>query len=146
MSKLRRNLKLEVGGMSGILPHYDARDNPPLSGRDISRYVSVPIVRDENFRGGNAIILLGGDGSVGHWVCVVNGEYWDSYGQKPPKWIKMPYSRRTYQSDRSVDCGKFAVLRMRNCHLNNEQFNKMFDVLIESSNMSPNVLIDRIVN
>jgi len=59
---------------------------------------------------GTYLILLGHEGSVGHWVCVNNGQYFDPIGEgAPTKLGDLPYSQFQYQSTYGEYCGVWCL-------------------------------------
>ncbi len=60
---------------------------------------------------GTHIILLRKDNGVGHWVCQMDGEYFDSTSVGPPtKLGKLKYNEFQYQGSYSEYCGIFCLL------------------------------------
>ena len=60
--------------------------------------------------GSYIILLQGEEGAVGHWVCMIDGLYFDSTGIGPPQSLGvLPYSKKQFQSAYAEFCGVWCV-------------------------------------
>ena len=93
--------------------------------------VDIKDLREPINQKGSFIILLNDGQSVGHWVAVYNGKYFDSMGIPPPMILGLKYfSKRQYQSTYTDYCGIWCLLWLY-CKQNNKM-----DILNQFVNLS----------
>ena len=84
-------------------------------------------------KGSYLILLRPEDIDVGHWVCVVDGHWFDSMGEGPPKAMgKLKYNEKQVQSAYGSYCGIWCLLWMyAKQHHDEKLFHRFHDLNVK---------------
>lgn len=159
MIKTREEFLDYLNSKPSFLKYKSSIDNPPLSNHDIQDIFpksNICWLKDyaasatEERRKEPQFILIPNPGTdVGHWVCVCGRQYFDSYAQEIPPELsqyRLVKSKYCWQSDESVDCGKWVILRALYKELSNAEFNRQIHNICNKFSIDPNTLIDLLVH
>lgn len=102
--------KIKLKLSEGVNSDKELRDLAKLLDVHIDDIVDIQSV-DRLPSRGTFIILLRRDAGVGHWVCVCDGMYFDSYGIGAPTKLKVKsYNKIQLQSATANYCGIYCIL------------------------------------